>query len=80
MGPRWIATRRRPRRPAATNLTVVMPQWSQEDFFKAMRTGVDSTGHQILPPMPWKAIGKLDDVELAALYEYLHALTPVTPN
>jgi len=66
-----------PAPPGAPNLTVVMPQWSQDDFFKAMRTGVDSTGHQIRPPMPWKAIGKLDDVELAALYEYLHALKPV---
>src|SRR4029078_12884046 len=64
----------------AANLTVVMPQWSKEDFFNAMRTGVDLTGHRILPPMPWKSIGKLDDVELAALYEYLHALTPVVAN
>jgi len=65
-----------PSPPGAANLTVVMPQWSKDEFFKAMRTGVDSTGHQINPPMPWKTIGKLDDVELAALYEYLHALTP----
>jgi hypothetical protein len=56
---------------------VVLPQWSKEQFFQAMRTGVDFTGHQIRPPMPWKAIGTLDDVELAALYEYLHALSPV---
>lgn len=62
----------------AANLTVVMPQWSRDDFFKAMRTGVDPTGHQISPPMPWKSIGKLDDVELEALYEYLHALSPIT--
>jgi hypothetical protein len=27
--------------------------------------------------MLWKSIGQLDDVELAALYEYLHSLTPV---
>jgi mono/diheme cytochrome c family protein len=64
----------------ASNLTVVMPQWSKADFFQAMRTGVDSTGHQISPPMPWKNIGKLDDVELEALYEYLHALTPMTAS
>ena len=57
-----------------------MPQWSQDDFFMAMRTGVDKTGHQISPLMPWKTIGKLDDVELEALYEYLHALTPVLAN
>jgi len=69
-----------PAPPGASNLTVVVPQWSKDDFFKAMRTGIDPTGHQISPPMPWKQIGKLDDVELAALYEYLHALKPITGN
>jgi len=69
-----------PAPPGASNLTVVMPQWSKADFFQAMRTGVDSTGHQINPPMPWKNIGKLDDVELEALYEYLHSLTPMTAS
>lgn len=63
---------------SAANLTVIVPKWSKDDFFKAMRTGVDLTGHQIQPPMPWQQIGKLDDVELEALYQYLHALTPIT--
>lgn len=66
-----------PSPPGAANLTVVVPQWSKEQFFQAMRTGVDFTGHPIRPPMPWKTIGTLDDTELAALYEYLHALTPL---
>lgn len=66
-----------PAPPGASNLTVIVPKWSKDDFFQAMRTGVDSTGHQISPPMPWKQIGLLDDVELEALYEYLHALTPI---
>jgi mono/diheme cytochrome c family protein len=76
-GPNLAGNAPPPAPPGATNLTVVMPQWSKADFFQAMRTGVDSTGHQISPPMPWKNIGKLDDVELEALYEYLHALTPI---
>ncbi len=66
-----------PAPPGASNLTVVVPNWSKEEFFQAMRTGMDSTGHKISPPMPWKQIGMLDDVELTALYEYLHALTPI---
>ncbi len=66
-----------PAPPGAANITVIVPKWSKDDFFKAMRTGVDVTGHEIQPPMPWKQVGKLDDVELAALYEYLHGLTPV---
>jgi len=40
-----------------------------------MRTGVDPGGHAIQPPMPWKAIGRMDDEELTALYIYLHNLT-----
>ena len=66
-----------PAPPGASNLTVIVPNWSKQDFFQAMRTGVDVTGHQIQPPMPWKQIGLLDDVELEALYEYLHALSPI---
>jgi mono/diheme cytochrome c family protein len=66
-----------PAPPGAANLTVVVPQWSKEDFFTAIRTGVDKTGHQIQPPMPWKTIRQLDDVELGAIYEYLHGLTPI---
>jgi len=45
-----------------------------------MRTGVDPTGRQLSTLMPWKNIGKLDDVELAAMYEYLHSLTPIAAN
>lgn len=63
--------------PGAANLTVIVPNWSKEEFFSTMRTGVDNNGHQIRPPMPWKTIGKLDDVELEALYVYLHGLTPI---
>ncbi len=63
---------------SAPNLTLIVPRWSKDEFFQAMRTGVDLTGHRIRPPMPWKQIGKLDDVELEALYQYLHGLTPIT--
>lgn len=66
-----------PAPPGAPNLTVILPKWSKDDFFKAMRTGVDRDGHQIQAPMPWKQIGRLDDVELEAMYQYLHELTPV---
>ncbi len=66
-----------PSPPGASNLTVIVPQWSKDDFFQAMRTGVDRTGHQIRAPMPWKTIGMLDDVELEAVYVYLHGMSPI---
>lgn len=68
-----------PPAPPAPNLTVVLPQWSKDDFFTLMRAGVTPDGRQIdEAAMPWRASGKLDDVELEALYLYLHGLTPVT--
>ncbi len=76
-GPTLSGDAKPPAPPGASNLTLIVPQWSKDDFFKAMRTGVDSTGHQIQPPMPWQQVGKLDNVELEALYEYLHGLTPI---
>lgn len=44
---------------------------TNEQFITMMRTGVRADGHQLQPPMPWKAIGRMDDVELSALYKYL---------
>lgn len=66
--------------PGAANLTVVLPKWSKDDFFQAMRTGVDSTGHRLSDKMPWKFVAQLDDVELEAVYAYLHGLTPILPK
>lgn len=48
--------------------------WSQEEFITTLRTGVDPTGHELSPLMPWKSTGRLDDVELSALYLYLVSL------
>lgn len=79
-GPTLSGDAKPPAPPGAANLTVVVPNWTKQDFFQAMRTGVDSTGHTISPPMPWKQIGLLDDVELEALYEYLHGLAPIVAN
>jgi hypothetical protein len=38
---------------------------------------VDPFGHQLDAVMPWQTTGKLDDVELEALFNYLHGLSPV---
>jgi len=63
--------------PAGPNLAVVRG-WTQDQFITTMRTGVDPGGHALDPrQMPWESIGKLDDVELVALYEYLRGLTPI---
>lgn len=45
--------------------------WTVEQFITTMRTGTNPAGHELQPPMPWKQIGRMDDVELTAMYEYL---------
>jgi mono/diheme cytochrome c family protein len=41
------------------------------EFIATMRTGVDPNGHQMSEQMPWRPLGRMDDDELAAVYEYL---------
>jgi len=45
--------------------------WKLEEFIATMRTGIDPNGHQISKDMPWRPVGRMDDEELSAVYEYL---------
>ncbi len=65
--------------PAGPNLTQLVPKWSEADFVKTIRTGVDPTGKSLNPDqMPWKEIsGFASDDDLKAIYAYLHGLTPI---
>jgi hypothetical protein len=38
---------------------------------QAVRTGVDPSGHELNSQMSWRNIGRMDDDELTAVYEYL---------
>jgi mono/diheme cytochrome c family protein len=57
--------------PVGPNLMVVKG-WSQDQFIATLRNGVDPTGHRLSDQMPWKTIGRLDDIEIGAIYQYLH--------
>lgn len=60
------------------NLTNIMNAWSEEQFTSFMRTGVDRVGRKINPNiMPWIEIGRLNDMEMQALYLYLSSLEPI---
>ena len=56
--------------PAGPGLRTVRGM-TNEQFITMMRTGTRPDGHVLQPPMPWKAIGRMDDVELSALYQSL---------
>ncbi|HEX5810398.1 MAG TPA: cytochrome c [Anaerolineales bacterium] len=45
--------------------------WSQEEFISTLRTGMNPSGRELSSLMPWGSTGRLDDVELSALYQYL---------
>jgi len=59
--------------PAAPSLRLVKG-WTEEEFITTLRTGIDPSGHEMSPVMPWKSTGRLDDMELSALYQYLVSL------
>jgi mono/diheme cytochrome c family protein len=70
----------KPPSPTGPNLTVIVPNWTKDNFFQTIRTGTDPTGHTLNSEMPWKDIGRMDDVELEAVYQYLHSLAPVVAS
>ncbi|MBI5714592.1 MAG: c-type cytochrome [Chloroflexi bacterium] len=63
--------------PPAINITPggEIQGWSEADFVKAMRTGVNPGGRQLNNDyMPWKIIGQMTDDELKAVLLYLRSL------
>ncbi|HEX9075897.1 MAG TPA: c-type cytochrome [Anaerolineae bacterium] len=58
-----------------TNLVAPLRgKWKQEDFVRAVQTGVLPNGRQIGPAMPSSIYGEMNDTELAALWLYLQNL------
>lgn len=52
--------------------------WTEEMFISAMRTGKHmGAGRPILPPMPWQAVGSLNDDDLRAIFAFLKSLPPL---
>lgn len=63
----------------AANLTPAgrLGKWSEAEFISALRTGVRPDGTKIdANQMPIAMVGKMDDVELQAVYRYLRSLPP----
>ncbi len=56
------------------NLAGKLENWKQEDFIRAVRTGVLPNGKHLSPAMPLKTYGEMNDTELTALWLYLRSL------
>lgn len=63
--------------PEAANLTPggQLADWTEADFFKAMREGITPDGRQLQAEyMPYPILGSMTDDELHALFVYLQSL------
>ena len=52
----------------------VVKGWTAEEFLSTLHTGVDPSGHVLAASMPWQVMGRMDDEDLTAMYEYLISL------
>jgi len=68
-----------PGAPPAANITPAGPigEWTEEQFFTAIRTGTRPDGTKILEFMPWKSMARHTDDELRAIWMYLRTVPPV---
>ena len=51
--------------------------WSEADFVRALREGVDDEGSQLYPAFPYTSYTRLSDADLHALWKYLMSRQPV---
>jgi mono/diheme cytochrome c family protein len=64
--------------PPAANITPsgAIGQWTEADFFRALREGKRPNGTPIDPFMPWQASGKMTDDEIRAVWQFLRSVPP----
>jgi mono/diheme cytochrome c family protein len=72
-GPALDAENVRPGPPPGPNLRVVKG-WTEQQFIRAMREGIDPSGKRLSDAMPWRQYGRGTDDDLRALYQYLKSL------
>lgn len=59
--------------PPGPNLRVVKV-WTEEQFLRTMREGIDPYGRRLSEQMPWRQYGRGTDDDLRAIYAYLASL------
>jgi mono/diheme cytochrome c family protein len=66
-----------PGTPNPANLTPTgLGTWTEEDFFRALRTGARPDGSRIDPFMPWAFTSQMTDDEIRATWLYLKSVPP----
>ncbi len=52
-------------------------RWTEEQFLRTLRTGVNPRGDTLNPVMPWRELRRLSDDDLRAIYRYLRSIPPI---
>lgn len=52
-------------------------RWTEEDFLRTLRTGVNPQGDTLHAFMPWREIRRMETEDLRAIYRYLRTLEPI---
>jgi mono/diheme cytochrome c family protein len=52
-------------------------RWSEQDFLRTLRTGVNPRGDSLHPFMPWRELRRMNDDDLRAVYAYLRTLPAI---
>ena len=52
-------------------------EWSEADFLRALRTGIEPGGDTLHVFMPWQQFRRMSDDDIRAIYRYLRTLAPV---
>lgn len=50
--------------------------WTEDDFLRTLRSGINPRGDSLHPFMPWRQIRRMDGDDLRAIYRYLRTLPP----
>ena len=49
-------------------------KWTEDDFLRTMRTGINPQGDTLHPFMPWHQMKRMTDGDLRAMYRYLRTV------
>ena len=52
-------------------------RWTEADFLRTIRTGVNPAGRKLHPFMPYHQLGRMTDEDLRAIFRYLRALPAI---
>lgn len=51
--------------------------WTEEDFLRTLRTGMNPQGDSLHSFMPWRQVRRMTDNDLRAIYRYLSTVPPI---